>query len=203
MGAYSNDLSPRLPRQLKARAAWGIFLGVLIAALGLLLIAYPLMTATITTLVFGWILVAVGVLDIVLAVRSHTAGRLFLRLLLGIVLGIAGVMLISSPLAGVAVLTLLLGVMLVSEAIVTAVLAFHMRPASGWGWLLFDAGVSLILGGLILAHWPVSSIWAIGTLVGAAILMRGISRIALSAGLRRATSKVEHIDIDIPRPRAA
>jgi uncharacterized membrane protein HdeD (DUF308 family) len=101
----------------------------------------------------------------------------------------------------VAVLTLWLGVMLISEAVVSAVLAFHMRPVAGWGWLLFDAGVSLVLGGLILAHWPVSSIWAIGTLVGAAVLMRGITRIALSAGLRRAAVTVEHDDI--PRPRAA
>jgi uncharacterized membrane protein HdeD (DUF308 family) len=201
MGASSNDLSPRLSRELKTRAGWGVFLGVLIAGLGVLLIAYPLATATITTFLFGCILVAVGVIDIVLAIGSHTSGRLFLRVLLGIVLGLAGVLLIASPLAGVAVLTLWLGVMLISEAVVSAVLAFHMRPVAGWGWLLFDAGVSLVLGGLILAHWPVSSIWAIGTLVGAAVLMRGITRIALSAGLRRAAVTVEHDDI--PRPRAA
>jgi uncharacterized membrane protein HdeD (DUF308 family) len=201
MGASFHDLNARLSSELKARAGWGIFLGVLIAGLGVLLIAYPLATATITTFLLGGILVAVGVIEIVLAVSSHTAGRLFLRVLLGIVLGFAGVMLIASPLAGVAVLTLWLGVVLIGEAIVTAILAFHMRPAAGWGWLLFDAGVSLVLGGLILAHWPVSSIWAIGTLVGAAVLMRGVTRIALSAGLRRAAVTVEHDDI--PRPRAA
>ena len=201
MGAFSNDPNPRLSRELKTRAGWGVFLGILIAGLGVLLIAYPLATATITTFLFGCILVAVGVIDIVSAISSHTSGRLFLRVLLGIVLGLAGVMLISRPLAGVAVLTLWLGVMLVGEAIVSAVLAFHIRPAAGWGWVLFDAGVSLVLGGLILAHWPVSSIWAIGTLVGAAILMRGITRIALSAGLRRAAVTIEHDDI--PRPRAA
>jgi uncharacterized membrane protein HdeD (DUF308 family) len=181
MGASFHDLNARLSSELKARAGWGIFLGVLIAGLGVLLIAYPLATATITTFLLGGILVAVGVIEIVL--------------------GLAGVMLIASPLAGVAVLTLWLGVVLIGEAIATAVLAFHMRPAAGWGWLLFDAGVSLVLGGLILAHWPVSSIWAIGTLVGAAVLMRGVTRIALSAGLRRAAVTVEHDDI--PRPRAA
>lgn len=201
MGASGTNSNPRLSTELKTRGGWGIFLGVLVAALGVLLIAYPLATATITTFLLGAILVAVGVIDIVLAIGSHTIGRLFLRVLLGIVLGLAGVLLIASPLAGVAVLTVWLGVMLIGEAVVTAALAFQIRPASGWGWLLFDAGVSLVLGGLILAHWPVSSIWAIGTLVGAAVLMRGITRIALSAGLRRAAVTVEHDDI--PRPRAA
>ena len=194
MGASSSDLSPRLSRELKTRSGWGIFLGVLIAGLGVLLIAYPLVTATITTFTLGCILVAVGIIDIVLAIGAHTSGRLFLRILFGIVLGLAGVLLIASPLAGVAV-------MLIGEALVSAVLAFHIRPVAGWGWLLFDAGVSLLLGGLILAHWPVSSIWAIGTLVGAAVLMHGITRIVLSAGLRRAAIAVEHDDV--PRPRAA
>src|SRR5437899_12568058 len=106
MGASFHDLNPRLSSDLKARAGWGIFLGVMIAGLGVLLIAYPLAAATITTFLFGGILVAVGVIEIVLAVGSHTTGRLFLRLLLGIVLGLAGVLLITSPLAGVAVLTL-------------------------------------------------------------------------------------------------
>jgi len=49
---------------------------------------------------------------------------------------------------------------------------------------------------------PVGSlVWAIGTLVGAAILVRGITRIALSARLRHATERLE--DRDIRPPRAA
>jgi uncharacterized membrane protein HdeD (DUF308 family) len=76
-----------------------------------------------------------------------------------------------------------------------------MRPAPGWGWLIFDAAITAILGILILAHWPRSAIWALGTLVGAAVLVRGITRIALSAGLRRAAGRFD--DRDIQRPRAA
>lgn len=190
-------LRDNLSSDVKSRAGWGIFLGIVTVLLGILLLVYPLATATITTIVLGCILVVVGVIEVVLALRSHTAGSFFLRLLLGIGYGFVGVLLIANPLWGVAVLTIVVGAMLLFEAAMSAILAFQTRPASGWGWLLFDAAITCLLGILILAHWPSSAIWAIGTLVGVAVLMRGITRIALSAGLRRVVGRVE--DRDLPR----
>ena len=43
---------------------------------------------------------------------------------------------------------------------------------------------SLLLGILILAQWPVSSVWAIGTMVGAGVLFNGITRIVTSSWVR-------------------
>lgn len=195
------NVGRNLTSDVKSRAGWGIFLGVLTAALGVLLIVYPLAAAAATTILIGSILVIVGVIEIVLALRSHTAGSFIGRLLLGIVYGFAGLLLLMFPLWGVAVLTVVLGLMLLFEAGLATVLAFEMKPVSGWGWFLFDAAITLLLGVLILARWPSSAIWAIGTLVGAAVLVRGITRIALSAGIRRAAGKVE--DRDFPSQRAA
>ena len=200
MGASSN-LGSNLASDVKSRSGWGIFLGILTALLGILLIAFPLFAATVTTIFIACILVIAGVFELVQALRAHTVGTFFLRLLLGIVYGIGGLILLMNPLWGVAVLTVVLGVMLLFEAGATTILGFNMRPASGWGWLIFDAAITAILGILILAHWPRSAIWALGTLVGAAVLVRGITRIALSAGLRRAAGRFD--DRDIQRPRAA
>ena len=129
----------------------------------------------------------------------HTAGAFFTRLLLGIVYGFAGVVLLLYPLRGVAVLTVVLGIMLLFEAAFTAALAFQVKPLSGWGWLLFDAAITVLLGFLILAHWPSSSLWAIGTLVGAAVLIRGVTRIALNIGLRRVIGSGEETQTRPPR----
>lgn len=199
--ALSSSNPNYLPSEMKSRAGWGIFLGVLVAGLGLLLLLYPLVTAALTALLFGCILVIVGVAEIVAGFRAHTVGTLFLRLLLGAAFCAGGLFLLFLPIPGVALLTVALGAMLLVEALLTVALSFQMRPAAGWGWLLLDAAVSLILGGLILAHWPRSSIWAIGTLVGAAVLMRGLTRIAVSIALTTAASDVERDDF--PRPRAA
>ena len=198
MSAFSN-LGSGLSGDVKSRAGWGIFLGILTAVLGLLLIAYPLFTATITTIFIASILVIVGVLEVVEALRVHTAGAFFARLLLGLVYGFAGVVLLVYPLRGVAVLTMVLGVMLLFEAGFTVALAFQVKPLSGWGWFLFDAAITAILGFLILAHWPSSSLWAIGTLVGVAVLIRGVTRIALCMGLRRVIGRGEETRTRPPR----
>ena len=200
----SSNLGGNLASEVKSRTGWGIFLGILTALIGILLIVYPLFAATVTTIVIGAVLIVAGVFELVQALRAHTVGTFFLRLLLGIVYAIGGLSLLSHPLWGVAVLTIVLGVMLLFEAGATTILGLQIIPASGWGWLIFDAVITALLGILILAHWPASVFWALGTLIGVAVLVRGITRIALSAGLRRTAGTLDRdIHRDIQGPRAA
>jgi uncharacterized membrane protein HdeD (DUF308 family) len=69
------------------------------------------------------------------------------------------------------------------------VLAFQLRPRSGWGWVLFDAIVTILLGVLIWAHWPVNSAWVIGTLLGISFIVSGVSRLMLSMSVRRLATR--------------
>jgi uncharacterized membrane protein HdeD (DUF308 family) len=184
---------------VKSGATWGIVLGILTALLGVLLLTYPLFAATVTTMVVGWTLIVGAIFELVQAFRGNSVGNFFTRLLLGLVYGFGGVQLLLHPLWGVEVLTVLLGTVLLFEAGAAAVWAFQVKPVSGRGWLLVDAAITAILGLLILAHWPASSLWAIGTLVGVAVLMRGITRIALSTRLRRVAKGVEEIHTRPPR----
>jgi uncharacterized membrane protein HdeD (DUF308 family) len=69
--------------------------------------------------------------------------------------------------------------------------AFQVKPLDGWGWFLADAVASVCMGILILAKWPSSSVWAIGTLVGVAVLMGGISRIVIASKIRSGAGKVD------------
>ena len=175
---------------IKKRSAWSIFMGVLTALLGVFLIAYPLATATITTVVFGCVLILVAAAQFVFAFHSQKIGNFFLKVLLGVLYGIAGIVLVFFPITGVAALTVLLGILLLVYAGAVTALAFRLRPVEGWGWFLFDGIVSLLLGILILARWPSSSFWAIGTLVGVAVLMGGISRIMIAAKIRKGAGMV-------------
>jgi uncharacterized membrane protein HdeD (DUF308 family) len=59
-------------------------------------------------------------------------------------------------------------------------LAIHLRGLPGWGWILFDAIITGLLGIFIVARWPASSLWVIGTFVGASIFITGLARIARS-----------------------
>jgi len=169
---------------VKKRSAWSIAMGVLTAVLGVFLILYPFATAMITTVLLGWILILVGVAQFVFALHTQTVGNFFLKILLGILYVVAGIALAFLPIEGVIVLTGILGTLLLIQAGLLTVAAFQMKPIDGWGWYLADAIASLLLGVLIFVKWPNSSMWAIGTLVGVAVLVGGISRVMIAAKVR-------------------
>jgi uncharacterized membrane protein HdeD (DUF308 family) len=70
------------------------------------------------------------------------------------------------------------------EAGVDLVAYSAQRQESGAGWLLVNATVTAILGILIAARWPSTSVWAIGTIVGVNLLTTGISRLMLGTTAR-------------------
>lgn len=186
-----------LSEEVAGRLRWSAFMGVLTAAVGVVMIIYPLATAAASTVFLGAALLVAALAQLVFAFTSQTAGNFFLKLLLGVVYGIAGIALAFFPLAGMMTLTAVLGTMLVAEAILEATLAFVFPASMGRGWLLLSALASLALGLLILFQWPGSSAWAIGTLVGVAVVMNGIARTAISSSVRRELRSAE------PSPAAA
>ena len=182
-----------LADNIKRRSAWSIFIGALTALLGFFLIAYPMATATITTMLLGWVLIFVAIAQNVFALHSHTVGKFFAKALLAILYGLAGVVLAFFPGVGVAGLTMMLGTLLLVYAGAETATAFKVRPVEGWGWFLFNAIVAFLVAMLILAKWPSSSLWAIGTLVGASVMMGGISRIMIASGIRSGISRMERL----------
>jgi len=44
-----------------------------------------------------------------------------------------------------------------------------------WGWVVFNGGVTLLLGVIVLASWPISGLWVIGLLVGVEMVINGWS----------------------------
>jgi uncharacterized membrane protein HdeD (DUF308 family) len=183
-----------LTGDIERQLTWGIFNGVLTALVGVFLIAYPLITAAITSILLGWLLIFVAVAQFVFALRSHSIGKFFLEVLSSVLYLATGIGLAFFPLAGVIALTVLLGSLLLVAAVIEIATALQLRPIEGWGWFLFDAAVTLFMGILILAGWPSSSLWAIGTLVGVSVLMNGISRVMIATKIRRTVASAEAED---------
>ena len=179
--------------EIKKRSTWSIVMGCITAALGVFLIIYPLATGAITTVLLGWAMTFVGIAQFIFALESQTVGSFFWKLALSLIYGIGGLVVVVAPLQGLAALTGIVGAVLLLQAVLLAVAAFQLRPTDGWGWLLADAAGSLLLGGLILAGWPFSSLWAIGTLVGLSVVMSGVSKIMIAAKIRSGASRLEHL----------
>lgn len=176
--------------EVKHRSGWAVFMGVLTTVLGIVLLMYPLATATATTLFLGWILTFVGVAEVVFALGSQTPGAFFLRLFIAVLYGFTGIMLIVNPFTGAESLTLFVGAMLIVRGVMAMVAGFQVRPLDGWGWLVADSIANLAAGGLIIARWPSSTAWAVGTLVGASVLVTGVARTVLAARIRRGAGDV-------------
>ena len=173
-----------LSREISKGSGWSLFMGILTAAVGLLMIVYPLATAAASTVFVGSALIVAGVAQLIFAFASATAGRFFLNLLLGILYAVAGVSLVASPGIGLVTLTAVLGALLLVEAVFEAVMAFALPAGTGRGGFLVNALFSLLLGVMILAQWPSSSVWAIGTMVGVAVFINGVTRAVVSGQIR-------------------
>jgi len=52
-------------------------------------------------------------------------------------------------------------------------------------WVLLDGVVTLILGLMIYVQWPSTAAWAIGVLVSASLVTRGLTRAMLSVAVRK------------------
>jgi len=167
----------------KGNMIWGI----LMLICGFLAITIPLASGIGAAIIIGWVLLISGVWHLLFGFRSGSGvGGFLWQLLLAIVYGAAGLMLLLYPLAGLAWLTLVLATFLMIEAALELVLYFNIRQRAGSGWVLVDAIITLLLGILIWAHWPVSSGWAIGTLIGVSLIFSCISRLMLSSAAPRA-----------------
>jgi uncharacterized membrane protein HdeD (DUF308 family) len=98
---------------------------------------------------------------------------------------IAGFVTFENPLLAAAVLTLILGASLLASGIMRIILAFSMKRETPWIWVLLSGAITLLLGLLILAHWPVSSLYILGLFLGIDLIMAGAAWIGLGFGLRR------------------
>lgn len=173
---------------IKKASGWLIAVAVVFIILGISAIAEPAIAGVAVAILVGWLLILGGVAHLVSAFSGGGAGRVIWQVLLGIIYAVGGVYFLMHPLLGLGTLTLFLAVIIVAGAVVEFIAYFRTRHESGSGWLLVNALVTLLLGWLIWAHWPSSSVWAIGTLVGVNLLMTGISRLMLGMAARKLVS---------------
>ena len=155
--------------------------GVLLVILGLIAIARPVYATIASTLVFGWLFIFAGIAQIVYAFGSRGAGQVIWKVLLGVLYLGAGIIVLSNVLSGAIALTLILGITIFVQGAIQVFLAFALRPARNWVWVLVSGILGIILGILIWSEWPFNAVWLIGLWVGISLLFNGIWMITLSS----------------------
>jgi len=163
-----------------------MFWGIALLICGILTISLPLASAIGVVIVLGWILLFAGIAHVVFALQRHSIGRVLWQVLVAIIYGMTGIYMLIHPFLGVLSLSLVLATFLLLEGAFELAFYFDIRRLRHTGWVLFDGIITMILGALIWAQWPSSSLWVVGTLVGISLIFSGVSRFMLSFTSRHA-----------------
>jgi uncharacterized membrane protein HdeD (DUF308 family) len=175
---------------VKQGSKWGIVWGVLLVILGMLAIAEPFLAAVALATFVAWLLIFVGIVHVAVAFHAHSGKAMAWKLLVGVAYMFIGGYLLFRPVLGVASLTLMLAFLFLVEGVLDFMLWWKSRSAQGAFWILVDSLVTLVLGGMIYVHWPSSSFYAIGTLLGISLIMSGVTRVMLSLAVRSLANQV-------------
>jgi uncharacterized membrane protein HdeD (DUF308 family) len=179
----ASDMTP-----LRAKWGWIVALGVVYTVAGFIALGSVVMATVASVFVVGIMMIVAGVAEIINAFQCKGWGKFLIWALLGVLYIIAGFITFENPLFAAVVLTLMLGAALIASGIVRIFLAFNMKRESPWIWVLLSSLVTLLLGILILARWPVSSVYVLGIFLGIDLVMAGASWIGLGFALHRGGS---------------
>jgi uncharacterized membrane protein HdeD (DUF308 family) len=148
--------------------------GGLIVGAGIFCLFAPLIAGVAVAYLLGAALIAAGVLELVAAVaQPHRAIARLGFAALGLV-GIGfGALVLAHPQEAVASLTWLIGLTLFISGVVRILVAFGAEEARVP--FLLAGAFSILLGGLLLAEWPLDGDWAFGVLLGLDLIAMGLS----------------------------
>jgi uncharacterized membrane protein HdeD (DUF308 family) len=169
----------------KKITGWYLVAAVLFILLGIFAIIEPGVAAIGVTLLVGWMLVIGAVFHFIAAFKGGGAKQVIFQVLVGILYAIGGFYFLTHTLMATGTLTLLLAGIFLAEGVIEIISYFRLRKEGASGWLILNGIITLALGALIWFHWPSSTVWAIGTLVGVNLLMTGISRLMFGLAIRK------------------
>ena len=169
------------------RPRWGriVALGVVSVIAGVIALATDIFATAIAVYVIGFMMLFSGATEIVAAFNAKDWSHRILWLLLGALYVFAGIICLQNPFAAATILTLMLGFALIISGILRIFLATRMKQGTPWGWVVFSGLISVLLGIIIVAKWPVSSFFVLGIFLGVDLIFIGSGWIAVGMALKR------------------
>jgi len=158
--------------------------GVLLVILGFAALFFSLIATIATVTLNGVLFLIAGAAEIGIGMHSRGWGQFFLWVIGGSLYLAAGMLCIVNPLLASVVLTLLLGAGLVAAGIVRVYLATQLPAGQPRTLVFLAAVVTILLGLIIVSHWPLDSVYVLGTLLGVDLLFHGVGWVSFGMGLQ-------------------
>ena len=172
--------------ELRKSWGWMLPLGVLFLILGVIGL-YMTAALTLASVLFsGALLLAGGLFQLIDAFKCRGWKSILWYVFIAILYLIAGIAVMLNPVGASVVLTAVLASMLIIIGGLRIAMAFQLRGARSWGWLLVGGIAAMVLGLVILAQWPVLDLWVIGLFVAVEMILHGASLVLIGLAAREA-----------------
>lgn len=161
---------------------WGWFLawGIALIILGIIAIVISAFTTIAVVITLGILLIITGIVFIIDTFKFwHKWNAFFPTIIIALLYLITGIMLLTHPVLGAMSLTLLLATFYIILGIFRIISSMSLHQPR-WGWVLASGIITLILGLLIVFHWPLWSLFIIGLFVGIDMIVIGWAYIMLA-----------------------
>ena len=169
---------------LRRNWGWFVAIGAVLAFMGFVGLVFAGALSVITVIFVGWMFLIGGVLEVGHAVFRKGWQGFWLDLLSGVLTLLAGLFILLRPIEGLGVLTMLLGILFLIGGIFRIAAGVAMNNPYR-GWFILHGVISLILGGFILADWPKSALWVIGTFVAIDLLVSGLRLVSFGMEVKK------------------
>ncbi len=177
-----------------------VFLGLILVAAGVVGLLYVGLATLTTMVLFAWLLLVGGIVGLFQAIQSRKeAGAFWLTLAVAALNIAAGVVLLRRPDVAAAALTLFVALLLLTAGLFRVVGGIASMSAR-MTWTVVVGVIDLALGLLVLAEWPSSSRYVIGTFISLALLFDGLSMMSLGIAGRRIVGMVREADAGAAAP---
>lgn len=161
--------------------------GGFLLAVGLLAMVRPGMASLAIAQLIGILCLVSGVALFVSAIFSKARKHRMLELVSAALRLIVGVLLIVKVVQGLLAITILLAAIFIAEGVTGIAFGLRMRGRNpAWWWMLVNAAVAFVLGGMLLANFPADAAWALGLFFGINSAVLGLSLIMFGRAIPRA-----------------
>jgi uncharacterized membrane protein HdeD (DUF308 family) len=176
---------------LRKNWGWLLLLGFLFLILGLIGLGRLLVLTFAGALFFGVLIIIGGIAQFVEALKCKGWKGVAFHILISVLYVIGGVFVIRDPLAASVLLTWVLATVLICVGVLRIIMAIQMRSSGSWIIPLLGGIISIVLGGIILAQWPLSGLFVIGLFIALELIVNGWSYIFIALAARKAGRAVE------------
>ncbi|MEW5422607.1 HdeD family acid-resistance protein [Amorphus sp. 3PC139-8] len=169
---------------LHRKWGWLLALGILMVVLGAVGLGMTYWLTVFAVIWFGILSFIGGIAQLFDAFKHKGWKSTAWHVLIGLIYLAAGVIMVGDPVIAAGYLTLFIAAALIVVGVMRIIMAFQVKGGWAWLWLAFAGAISILLGAMIYAQWPISGVWVIGLFVAIDLIFHGFALISIAFAAR-------------------